>query len=150
MNTNLNTDELNIWHAWKSMHTAAMNAIAQEIAEQTGLSEGDFGVLSRLSELGEGQLRQQDLADSMKWSKSRLSHHLTRMQKRGLIERRPLASEPGVLVVITAVGQSAIDSARPIHAAAVRKHLLDQLTVDDREMILALATRLATSPEVKE
>ncbi|NUU61985.1 hypothetical protein HPT30_16695 [Paenibacillus sp. JW14] len=37
----------------------------------------------------------------MKWSKSRLSHHLTRMQKRGLIERKPLASEPSVLLVIT-------------------------------------------------
>ncbi|WP_312876347.1 helix-turn-helix domain-containing protein [Paenibacillus agri] len=42
-----------------------------------------------------------ELIDAMKWSKSRLSHHLTRMQKRGLIERKPLASEPSVLLVIT-------------------------------------------------
>ena len=56
----------------------------KEMSEQTGLSEGDYGVLDRLALLGNGNLRQQELADSMDWDKSRLSHHLTRMENADL------------------------------------------------------------------
>jgi hypothetical protein len=39
--------------------------VAQEITNMTGLSDPDYGVLSRLDEIGNGQLRQQVLADLM-------------------------------------------------------------------------------------
>jgi DNA-binding MarR family transcriptional regulator len=142
MNNHLSPEELEIWHAWKSMYAMAVSRIVQEISENTGLSEADFSVLSRLSDLGMGQLRQQELADSMKWSKSRLSHHLTRMQARGFIKRKPMESESGVLVIITEVGQSAIDDARPIHAAAVRRHLLNYFSPHDIQVFRGVAARL--------
>ncbi|OXM84788.1 MarR family winged helix-turn-helix transcriptional regulator [Paenibacillus rigui] len=98
------------------------------MSEHTGLSEGDYGVLDRLVLLGEGSLRQQDLAESMDWDKSRLSHHLTRMEKRRLVTRKPLETDRRVQVIITSVGKSALDNARPIVSKAIRKHFLDQLT----------------------
>jgi DNA-binding MarR family transcriptional regulator len=47
----------------------------------------------------------------MDWDKSRLSHHLTRMEKRGLVMRKPLDKDRSVQVVISSAGKSALDNA---------------------------------------
>lgn len=119
------------------------------MSEHTGLSEGDFGVLDRLVLLGNGKLRQQELADSMDWDKSRLSHHLTRMEKRGLVKRKSLDTDRGVQVIITSAGKSVLDDARPIVSKAIRKHFLDQLTDQDIESITNLAERTKSSASCK-
>lgn len=108
----------------------------------TGLSEGDFGILDRLDLYGKGKLRQQELADSMDWSKSRLSHHLTRMEKRGLVLREPLETERGVQIITTSAGKSALNKARPVVSAAIREHFLKLLTEHDIDSITNLAERV--------
>ncbi|NBD24914.1 MarR family winged helix-turn-helix transcriptional regulator [Paenibacillus glycinis] len=140
----LNEKEMQLWHTWKGSFQSIFGRIIKEMSEHTGLSEGDYGVLDRLSLLGNGSLRQQELADSMDWDKSRLSHHLTRMEKRGLVARKPLDTDRGVQVLITPAGQSSLDDARPVVAKAIRKHFLDHLTDPDIESITALAERTKT------
>ncbi|WOS39770.1 MarR family winged helix-turn-helix transcriptional regulator [Xanthomonas rydalmerensis] len=140
----LSTRELAIWHAFKQMSQAVMAAVEKELTDHTGLTGSDFGVLSRLMDLGKGELRQQALADSMGWHKSRLSHQLTRMQARGLVRRSD--AEPRVVTVaITALGQEKIAAARPIHAAAVRTWLLDRLSAEEANVLLQLSGRLGRS-----
>jgi DNA-binding MarR family transcriptional regulator len=82
------------------------------------------------------------LAESLKWNKSRLSHHLTRMQQRQLIERRDVDSR-AVLVVLTAQGRGKLDAARPIHAASVRKNLISRLSHDRSESLLTISELLS-------
>lgn len=142
MSSLLNPEEMHIWHIWKTLYSGVYNQIIQEISAKSGLSEADFSVLSRVSELGSGRLRQQELAGSLQWSKSRLSHHLTRMEERKLIKRQPLDDEPIVIVVLTDEGKAAIELARPVHAEAVRRFLLDRLTPQEMEVISSLAARL--------
>lgn len=137
----LNEEEMRIWHMWKGSFQSIFGRVIKEMSEHTGLSEGDYGVLDRLVLLGDGSLRQQELAVSMDWDKSRLSHFLTRMEKRGLVMRRPLDKDRGVQVSITSAGKSALDDARPIVAKAIRKYFLDQLTDQDMESITNLAER---------
>lgn len=140
MDTNeLTQEEMRIWHMWKGSFQSIFGRVIKEMSEHTGLSEGDYGVLDRLALLGDGSLRQQELADSMDWDKSRLSHHLTRMEKRGLVLRKPLDTDRGVQVTMTSVGKSALDDARPIVSKAIRKYFLDQLTDRDIESITRLA-----------
>lgn len=76
----LNEEEMRIWHMWKGSFQTIFGRIVKDMADHSGLSEGDFGVLDRLVLFGDGSLRQQELADSMDWDKSRLSHHLKRME----------------------------------------------------------------------
>jgi hypothetical protein len=45
------------------------------------------------------------------------------MEQRGLVSRA--AVDGAVGVSITAAGQNAVPRARPLHAAAVRRHLID-------------------------
>ncbi|WP_342437781.1 MarR family transcriptional regulator [Paenibacillus sp. FSL L8-0436] len=137
----LNEEEIQLWYLWKGSFHSIFGRVIKEMSEHSGLSEGDYGVLDRLNLLGDGSLRQQELAESMDWDKSRLSHHLTRMEKRGLVLRKSLDKDRGVQVIITSAGKSALDDARPIVAKAIRKHFLDQLTDQDIKSITKLAER---------
>jgi DNA-binding MarR family transcriptional regulator len=83
----LDDTEARAWRGYRRMHALLDLQIARDLAADSGLSETDYDVLSNLSEAAEHQLRLTDLAADMLWSKSRLSHHLTRMQQRGLIRR---------------------------------------------------------------
>ncbi|WP_042197173.1 MarR family transcriptional regulator [Paenibacillus camerounensis] len=137
----LNEDEMQIWNMWKGSFKRVFGRVVKEMSDHTGLSEGDFGVLDRLVQFGNGKLRQQELADSMDWDKSRLSHHLTRMEKRGLVLRKPSDTDRGVQVMITSAGKSALAEALPIVSKAIRRHFLDLITSQDIESIARLADK---------
>jgi DNA-binding MarR family transcriptional regulator len=137
----LSPQELRIWHAFKLMGEDVMERVGRDIAQATGLSGPDFGVLSRLDALGKGEMRQQALAESLGWDKSRLSHHLTRMQRRQLIERRE-AEARVVLVILTKQGRAKLDVARPVHAASVRRNLLSRLSQQQIETIVRVSNLL--------
>ena len=137
----LSEDETRLWHAWKLAGETVMARVTRDLAGATGLSGPDFGVLSRLEDLGGGELRQQELAESMRWDKARLSHHLTRMEERDLVTRRP-APGKGVLVVLTVTGRKLLRTARPEHARAIRAHLVGRLTPDESRRLSAICGKL--------
>ncbi len=124
-----------------------LGRVGREIAQETGLSGSDFGVLSRLAALGKGEMRQQALASVMAWDKSRLSHQLTRMQQRALIERRRTDGRT-VLVSITRLGREKLDAARPVHADSVRRNLLSRLTQEQIDTIVRVSNLLGEEDEL--
>jgi DNA-binding MarR family transcriptional regulator len=137
----LSPHELRIWHAFKLMGEDVLVRVGRDITEATGLSGPEFGVLSRLAALGKGEMRQQALANMMGWDKSRLSHQLTRMKTRKLIERRS-TDKNTVLVVLTKLGQQKLDAARPVHAESVRRNLLSRLSTQQIETIVRVSNIL--------
>jgi DNA-binding MarR family transcriptional regulator len=97
-------------------------------------------VLSALSEASDHRRRLTDLASRMQWSASRLSHHVSRMEQRGLVTRADCSEDLRVAyVVLTEAGWQAIEAAAPDHVASVRDHLIDRLDRDD----IANLTRIA-------
>ena len=137
----LSPGELRVWHAFLLMGEDVLGRVGRDIAQATGLSGPEFGVLSRLSAIGKGEMRQQALARVMTWDKSRLSHQLTRMQQRGLVERR-YANGNTVLVVLTKLGREKLEAARPIHAESVRRNLLSRLTPEQVDTIVRVSNLL--------
>ncbi|MBS4912987.1 MAG: MarR family transcriptional regulator [Veillonella sp.] len=136
-NTKLTEKEFNIWTEWKRTCDDVFALVINETLPLTGLSAGDFGVLDRLIKEKSHKMRQIELSDSMGWSKSRLSHHLTRMEKRNLITREPILG--GIMIVLTEEGKTQITNAQPIMADAIKKYFLDYLTEDDYKAIERLA-----------
>jgi DNA-binding MarR family transcriptional regulator len=134
------SDEL--WHAWKRATETVRSRVAADITAATGLSDPDFGVLTRVVDAG--RMRQSALAESMGFHRSRLSHHLSRMRERGLITTEPAGN--GVDVLATERGRALVQQARPVHAAAVRRYLLDPLNGLDTGNFLRALQRLA-APE---
>jgi len=141
----LSESERELWHAIKKLGENAVSRVGNDIERRTGLSGSDFGVLTRLEDLGGGTLGQAELGKSLDWDKSRLSHHLTRMEKRDLVSREAVELGRGVIVAITDTGRREIAAARPVHAGAVRKHLLEHISERDAAIILKLARRLSAA-----
>lgn len=136
----LSADEQSLWREWLQVHARQHLAIAQDL-RGVGLSEPDFEVLVHLSEQRDGGLRMSQLADELQWERSRLSHQIVRMGKRGLVERHDSPEDGrGFRVFITRHGHEVIEQAAPGHVEAVRGVFLDHLDDDDR---VALAGILA-------
>ncbi|MYV43460.1 MarR family transcriptional regulator, partial [Streptomyces sp. SID1328] len=70
------------------MQEVLRSRIEQQLQAGGGLSNADYTVLVALSEAPDGRLRAHQLSNELGWEKSRLHHQLTRMCKRGLVERR--------------------------------------------------------------
>ena len=130
-----------MWHAFKLMGADVLEKVEHDIVQSSGLSGSDFAVLSRLADLGAGELRQQVLAESLGWDKSRLSHHLTRMQNKQLVNRRE-ADARGVLVVLTKTGRTKLEAARPVHADSVRRNLLARIDEQQTEALVLMSDLL--------
>ena len=125
----LSPHELRVWHAFQLMGEDVLGRVGRDLTQATGLSGPEFGVLSRLAGIGKGEMRQQALAECLAWDKSRLSHQLSRMQRRGLIKRRE-SDKRAVLVLLTNLGRKTLNAAMPVHAASVRRNLLSRLTTE--------------------
>ncbi|HEY3001981.1 MAG TPA: MarR family transcriptional regulator, partial [Kribbellaceae bacterium] len=88
-------------------------------------------VLLALSEATGRRMRSSQLAAAINWERSRLSHHLARLQRRGLIGRDECATDSrGAEVFMTQDGASMFRRATVPHARAIRTHFADALTPD--------------------
>lgn len=131
------------WCGYRRMRRLLDLELARELTQHAGLSEPDYDVLSELSETPDQRMRLSELADRMLWSRSRLSHHLSRMQQRGLVTREECPSDGrGSVVALTPAGRQAIEAAAPGHVAAVRRHLIDRLTPEEIDALGALTHRV--------
>jgi DNA-binding MarR family transcriptional regulator len=139
----LSEREMRAWLGYRRMRLLLDLQVDRDLMHQSGLSEQDYDVLSNLSDADGHRLRLTDLAGHLRWSKSRLSHHVSRMQQRGLVDRRECAEDGrGSMLVLTPAGRKAIRDAAPDHVKSVRKHFIDLLTDDELDALAALSQRV--------
>jgi DNA-binding MarR family transcriptional regulator len=94
-----------------------------------GLTGEDYGLLVGISEAEDGRLRMAELAEVSAQSRSRLSHHVGRLEKRGLVARESCEEDRrGQWATLTPAGRALLEEAAPHHVAGVREHLLDHLS----------------------
>lgn len=111
------------------MHTQLTMALAQALKTDSDFSISDYEVLAVLSEAPDLTLRARDLRCELQWEKSRLAHHLRRMEQRNLIKRDQCNEDlRAPLVQITNAGLEAIRTAAPAHVARVRELFFAALT----------------------
>ena len=139
------------WRAYRRLFTMLESRLARDLAEGSDLSMADYTVLSNLVEAEERRWRVSELADYMQWSPSRLSHQLTRMEKRGLVERQAVPDDGrGAMAVLTEAGYEAIRNATPGHMKAVRRHMIDLLDPDELEVLGDIAERVVEHLQAEE
>jgi len=96
---------------------------------EVDVSPGDYAVMLALSEAEGRSLRSSELADAIDWQRSRLSHHLGRMERRGLIRRAEcLTDNRGAIVAITEEGMASFRRASAPHLRAVKHYFADALS----------------------
>lgn len=122
-------EELRTWREFLETTMALRTVLAARLQHDTGLSMGDYAVLLALSEAPGQRLRSSELAAHIGWERSRLSHHLARMERRQLIRREECATDSrGAEVVLAQDGADAFRAATYPHLKAVRELFVDALT----------------------
>jgi DNA-binding MarR family transcriptional regulator len=125
----LDEDEQHAWRGYLRMQGQLSARLNRQLQADSGLSLADFDVLVQLTDVPEARVRVSELARSLQWEKSRLSHHVARMERRGLVAREECTEDGrGAFVVLTDAGRDAIESAAPPHVDSVRRLVFDGLT----------------------
>lgn len=76
-------------------------------------------------------MRSSELAETIDWERSRLSHHLSRMERRGLIRRDGCATDSrGAEVSPTTEGTRLFRRATVPHTRSIKRHFANALTPD--------------------
>jgi DNA-binding MarR family transcriptional regulator len=104
----------------------------RQLQAECGLSLADYTVLNALSAAPGRRLRLSQLATTIGWERSRLSHHLQRMAGRGFVDRvRSDTDGRATDALLTDTGLKTLRAAAPKHVAWVRKLFFSDLD-DDR------------------
>ena len=80
-------EEWAVWRTFYAMRRQLDRALEDQLQRDAGISGADYEILLALFTSRDRRLRSRDLVDRIGWEKSRISHQVTRMESRGLVER---------------------------------------------------------------
>jgi DNA-binding MarR family transcriptional regulator len=139
----LDDTEQHAWRVFLQMQTQLTARLGRDLQADSDLSLADYDVLVHLTDLDGGRRRILELARELDWEKSRMSHHLARMTKRGLIAREECAADGrGAFIVITPEGKAAIEAAAPRHVDTVRRLVFDALSAEQVAALAAVSEKI--------
>ena len=128
----LNADERRAWLAILSINTLLPAALDSQLHSAGKVSLFDYNVMAMLSEAEGHFLPMSELAARTSSSLSRLSHVVSKLEKRGWLERRPHPRDARVTTAhLSDDGMATLVSLAPGHVEAVRTKFLDALTDRD-------------------
>lgn len=150
----LNQSQQRAWRAFLVGHTLLSDRLDDELREAFGIGINEYEVLVRLSESDDHRMRMSTLAEAMSFSRSRITHTITRMERAGLVDRCAASDDGrGIVAQLTEQGYKTLVEAAPIHVTGVREHMVDLASDEDFEalgrVMDAVVDRLAAAhPEV--
>lgn len=137
--------ELASWRSMLDTTMALRRQLQHVITDASGLSEQDFLVLLALIEAKGKPLRASDLADQIGWDRSRLSHHLSRMETRNLITRETCKIDSrGTELRITEAGRNLMREATGPHFAALKELFANTLNPDEIDQLAKITGKLTS------
>lgn len=138
----LSEREQRFWRAYLDLWRELERTLHGELMRSSGLSGAEFAILVPLSESPAGRLRARDLCQKLGWDRTRLSHLVARMEKRGFVRRTACEDDArGSMVEMTDDGRRAIEQAAPSHVEAVRRYLIDLLDEEELATMTAVFDR---------
>lgn len=124
---------LQAWLEFLGAHGRVVPLVDRDLRSACGISLTWFDVLQQLSMAPEQRLRMQALADALLLSKSGLTRLIDRIEKDGLVSRRPVPGDRRSLhVTLTPAGKSLVKEARAAVRRSVELHFGGKLT--DQEL----------------
>lgn len=136
--------------AWRSLAAVILKLPAeldQALQRDAGLSHIEYWVMALLSEAPHQRLQLSHLAAQANASLSRLSHVVTRLDRRGFVVRERAPDDGrATFAVLTDAGRTQVDAAAPGHVATVRALVFDgrsdQDVADLERLCASIADRL--------
>jgi len=144
----LDAEQLASWLSLVGLLVRLPAAIDSQLQRDANLGMVEYQVLAMLSRAPRRTLRMSVLAAQTSSSISRLSHLVTRMERRELIRREPDAADGRFTnAVLTEEGMRVLAEAAPAHVAFVRNIVIDALTPERLRRLGQDAQRIITRIE---
>src|ERR1700748_659301 len=132
----LSDDERDAWIRLVGVFIKLPAALDAQLQRDAGISHFEYMVLSRLSEASRQTLRLSELDVLANGSLSRLSHVVTRLERRGWVRREACPGDGRYTnAVLTDEGMAKVEATAPGHVAAVRDLVIDALRPEQVEQL---------------
>lgn len=139
----LSDDEQAAWRALAGLMLRLPGALESQLQRDSGLTHFEYWVLALLSEAPDRALRLSHLAQQANASLSRLSHVVTRLERRGWLTRQPDPSDArATRAVLSDEGMAAVVAAAPGHVEHVRRLVFDRLDDAEVEELASVCRRI--------
>ena len=143
--------ELDSWLSLVRLMTWLPWSIDQQLRRDSNLGMVEYQVLARLSNSPDRTQRMSSLAEFTNASLSRLSHLVTRLEKRGLVRREPDPADGRFTnAILTDEGFQALAEAAPGHVAHVRSLVVDVISPEQLRRIGLTADRIVARIDTSE
>ena len=146
----LDEQESAAWLALVSLIELLPSALDSQLQRDSDMTHFEFSVLSLLRFSPDQTLRMSELAAGTTATLPRLSHVVTRLEKRGVLERLPRPEDKRATNVrLTDLGRRALIRATPGHIELVRSAVIERLDRDQLSQLADIATSItrALDPE---
>jgi DNA-binding MarR family transcriptional regulator len=145
----LSNDEQRAWRRLAAVVTLLPAVLDSQLQRDVDLTHYEYWVLAMLSEAPDRALRMSELAALSNGSLSRLSHVVSRLDRRGYVRRdRTPEDGRGWVATLTDSGHAKIVASAPGHVEEVRRRVFDTLTKAQvaqlDELCSAILKRLTT------
>jgi DNA-binding MarR family transcriptional regulator len=139
----LDDDEIDAWVRFIAVVERLPGVLDSQLRRDAGLTHYEYYVLAMLSQAAGRTLRMTALATRTNATLPRLSHVVSRMEQRGLVDRSPcLEDRRAFNVVLTDAGWDTVVAAAPGHVATVREHVIDPLSPEQIRQLAGIATAM--------
>ena len=125
--------------------TRASAALEVALKRDFGLSLGEYRVLDEVASTGEIGIRMGELAQSVIFSPSRLTHTYRRLASRNLVVRTPYDFDRrGGTITLTDAGKELIAKAQRVERALLRDIISDDISDEDLSVIIRVSSDVNT------
>jgi DNA-binding MarR family transcriptional regulator len=139
----LDDEQQDAWRAFAEATVKLRWALECQLQKDAGLSFIEYHALARLSENPSHTMRMSELAEVANASLSRLSHLITRLERRNLVRREPDPSDGRYTnAILTPTGWELLVASAPAHVAKVRELVIDAMSPDELRHLHTASQRI--------
>ncbi|MFH8533501.1 MarR family winged helix-turn-helix transcriptional regulator [Streptomyces tendae] len=132
----LTADQLAAWRGFVNLALKLPAALEWQLQRDSQLSFIEYYVLALLSDQPGRRMRMSDLAAAASSELSRLSHMVSRLEKRGIVRREPDPSDGRYThAILTDAGYTRLSEAAPGHVGSVRELFIDVLGPEELQTL---------------
>lgn len=145
----LTDSEQRVWREFLAAIGSLNEHLERRLQADAGMPHTYYELLVALSEAPERTLRMSELATRSRFSRSRLSHAVAKLEVKGWVQRRSCPTDKrGALAALTPEGMRVLTAAAPGHVEAVREVLFDALTPEQVRQLgeISAAVNAAMAP----
>ena len=125
----LNGAESRAWRNVAMMLHLVETMLERQVQREAGISHAHYKILVLLSESPDRTVQLKELAQTLQFSISRVSHAVTRLETLGMVARSPTPQAGKAFqATLTTAGLEVLRRVAPIQAEAIQQHVFGALT----------------------